>query len=73
MSQAESLIAPPLSRVALRRDATSAVRPVSFKPAPRQSPGGTGFSLRGKLLYPAILTVLALAAHLVGGKKDELR
>ena len=39
----------------------------------RQTSGGTGFSLRGKLLYPAILTVLALAAHLVGGKKDELR
>lgn len=73
MSHTESLTAPVSPRIGSRDDAAPSAHPVSFRPAPGKSPGQTGFSFRGTLLYPAILTALAFAAHLVGGKKDGLR
>jgi len=70
MSQIESPVAPASPRIRPRGDAASNLRPVSFSPAPPRTPG---FSLRGTLLYPAILTALSLATRLVGGKNDGLR
>ena len=72
MSHVQSPVAPSLSRLG-RRDDGPGLRPVSFKPAPPQMPGGTGHSLRGKLLYPAVLVLLSVASWLVTRDKDGLR
>lgn len=70
MSHIESPVIANVPRIGLRGDGFANVRPVSFSPAPHRTPG---FSLRGTLLYPAVLTILSLAAHVVTRDKDGLR
>jgi len=72
MSHVQSPVAPTLPRLGLRDDALGR-RPVSFIPAPRPTPGGIRHSLRGKLLYPAVLAMLSVASWLVTRDKDNLR
>ncbi|MDF0486558.1 hypothetical protein PX554_00320 [Sphingomonas sp. H39-1-10] len=71
MSPAESAVAR-LPRLGQSGDASART---SSKP-PRLSqrkPGGMWTSVRGTLLYPAILVGLSIAVRLVSRKKDELR
>lgn len=64
LSSAESLRAP----LSSGRTARSAPGPTE-----QRKPGGVWESVRGRLLYPAILAGVSLALRIVSRKKDELR